>query len=243
MAKVNKNFELANDSLTSSTLSNEKGIEVVKNVSDFYKAVPVTTSVNVAEIFGKTHGNVLRDINNLDCSEEFRKINFEKMFSITELPNGGCRKDPYYNITRDGFTFLVMGYRGKKAAIFKEAYIKAFNQMEQELNKWRQTRLKAKAIRRSLTDSIKNNLDTNKPFVYSNYTKLSVKKAFGKNIDQIRKEKNVSKSENVRNHMNIQEIERLDYFEHKIAGMVDTLKILGMSDHEIYSKIRDANIK
>lgn len=137
-------------------------------------------------------------------------------------------------MTRDGFTLLTMGFTGEKAIAFKIAYIKAFNQMEQELNKWIQTRLKAKAIRRSLTDSIKNNLDTNKPFVYSNYTKLAVKKAFGKNIDQIRKEKNVSKSENVRNYMNIQEIERLDYFEHKIAGMVDTLKILGMSDHEIY---------
>lgn len=33
-------------------------------------------------------------------------------------------------MTKDGFSFLVMGYTGKKAATFKEAYIKAFNQME-----------------------------------------------------------------------------------------------------------------
>lgn len=96
-------------------------------------------------------------------------------------------------MTRDGFTFLVMGYRGKKAAAFKEAYIKAFNQMEKELNSWRNTRDKAKVIRKSLTDAIKNNLDTEKPFVYSNYTKLAVKKAFGKSIEQIRVEKGISK--------------------------------------------------
>nr|WP_277668545.1 Rha family transcriptional regulator [Caproiciproducens galactitolivorans] len=33
-------------------------------------------------------------------------------------------------MTRDGFMFLVMGYRGKKAAAIKEAYIKQFNEME-----------------------------------------------------------------------------------------------------------------
>lgn len=34
-------------------------------------------------------------------------------------------------MTRDGFVFLAMGYRGKKTARFKEEYIKRFNQMEQ----------------------------------------------------------------------------------------------------------------
>ena len=38
-------------------------------------------------------------------------------------------------MTKDGFTFLVMGYTGKKAAAFKEAYIKRFNEMEAELRK------------------------------------------------------------------------------------------------------------
>lgn len=37
-------------------------------------------------------------------------------------------------MTKDGFIFLVMGFTGKKAAQFKEAYINAFNQMEKELN-------------------------------------------------------------------------------------------------------------
>ena len=243
MTKLSKNSESANDSLQISASANEKGIEIIKSVADFYKAVPLTTSLNVAEIFGKTHGNVLRDINNLDCSEEFRKINFDKLFIIKELPNGGTRKDPYYTMTRDGFTFLVMGYRGKKAAAFKEAYIKAFNQMEKELNSWRNTRDKAKVIRKSLTDAIKNNLDTEKPFVYSNYTKLAIKKAFGKSIEQIRVEKGISKSDNLRNYLNASEIERLDYFEGKIASMVDAFKILDMSDKEIYAKIKNANIR
>ncbi|KOR28381.1 hypothetical protein TI03_04845, partial [Achromatium sp. WMS1] len=38
---------------------------------------PITTSRKVAEIFGKQHNNVMRDINKLDCSQEFRLLNFE----------------------------------------------------------------------------------------------------------------------------------------------------------------------
>lgn len=38
-------------------------------------------------------------------------------------------------MTKDGFVFLVMGFTGKKAARFKEAYIEEFNRMEAELHK------------------------------------------------------------------------------------------------------------
>lgn len=36
-------------------------------------------------------------------------------------------------MTKDGFTFLVMGYTGSKALQFKLDFIEAFNQMEQAL--------------------------------------------------------------------------------------------------------------
>ncbi|WXF31053.1 Rha family transcriptional regulator (plasmid) [Pseudomonas aeruginosa] len=36
-------------------------------------------------------------------------------------------------MTRDGFTFLCIGFTGKEAARWKEAYINAFNKMEQAL--------------------------------------------------------------------------------------------------------------
>ena len=94
---------------------------------------PMTTSLLIAEAFGKVHKNVLRDIGNLECSEEFTVLNFEPCMKIRELANGVKKQDRYYNITRDGFTFLAMGYTGKKAAEFKEKYIAAFNVMEQQL--------------------------------------------------------------------------------------------------------------
>jgi Rha family phage regulatory protein len=40
-----------------------------------------------------------------------------------------------YLMTRDGFSFLVIGFEGKRAAHWKQMYIKAFKAMEQELAK------------------------------------------------------------------------------------------------------------
>ena len=35
------------------------------------------SSLDVAKVFDKRHANVIRDIENLDCSKEFNALNFE----------------------------------------------------------------------------------------------------------------------------------------------------------------------
>ena len=92
----------------------------------------VTTSLRVAEVFSKQHKDVLKAVKSLDCSEEFRERNFA--LSKIDYQNGNLKKQlPMYYITRDGFMFLVMGFTGKTAAKWKEAYIKAFNEMEAKI--------------------------------------------------------------------------------------------------------------
>lgn len=92
----------------------------------------VTTSMRVAEVFSKQHKDVLKAVKSLDCSEEFRERNFA--LSKIDYQNGNIKKQlPMYYITRDGFMFLVMGFTGKTAAKWKEAYIKAFNEMEAKI--------------------------------------------------------------------------------------------------------------
>lgn len=88
-----------------------------------------TTSRQIAEHFGKRHTDVLRAIANLECSPEFSQRNFASADYLDE--QGKPRKE--YTITRDGFVFLAMGFTGKDAAQWKEAYIGAFNAMEAEL--------------------------------------------------------------------------------------------------------------
>lgn len=89
----------------------------------------MTSSLLVAKEFGKEHNKVMRDINNLACSQEFRAANFGESSYVSEQG----KEFPMFTMTKDGFSFLVMGYTGKKAAQFKEAYINAFNKMESEI--------------------------------------------------------------------------------------------------------------
>lgn len=88
-----------------------------------------TTSNQVAAHFGKRHNMVLRAVRNLECSDEFRLRNFAQSSYINEQG----KEQPRYRMTRDGFVFLAMGFTGKEAAQWKEAYIAAFNKMEAEL--------------------------------------------------------------------------------------------------------------
>ncbi|EBO4370663.1 hypothetical protein DKR64_23745 [Salmonella enterica] len=93
----------------------------------------ITTSQDVADYFRKLHKDVLKKIESLDCSTEFASANFCADVQTIEIGNGAKRESKIYEMTKDGFVFLVMGFTGKKAAAFKEAYIAEFNRMEAEL--------------------------------------------------------------------------------------------------------------
>lgn len=87
------------------------------------------TSLDISNRFGKQHKHVMEAIRDLDCSEEFRRSNFRP----SSYNNSQNKAQPMYEITRDGFTFLCMGFTGQQAALWKERYIAAFNKMEQAL--------------------------------------------------------------------------------------------------------------
>ena len=91
-----------------------------------------TTSLNVAEVFGKQHKDVLRAIGNLEIPNDFRQRNFAPN-KIKVLNNQSGEEISHYNITRDGLMLLAFGFTGAKAMKFKFAYIEAFNQMEAAL--------------------------------------------------------------------------------------------------------------
>ncbi|MBP4059022.1 Rha family transcriptional regulator [Aeromonas sp. Prich7-2] len=90
---------------------------------------PMTTSLKVAEVFGKQHKNVLRKLETLECSQEFNRLNFEP---VEYIDNKGEPRRAW-NMTKNGFIFLVMGFTGKLAAQFKEHYIQAFDAMAAQL--------------------------------------------------------------------------------------------------------------
>jgi Rha family phage regulatory protein len=104
---------------------------------------PVISSLEIAQMFGKEHKDVLKAIRNVvdDSSEEFGQRNF----ALTSYKDTWNREMPMCNLSRDGFSALAFSFTGKKAAAYREAYIRQFNAMEAKL-----VELQIQGIRESL---------------------------------------------------------------------------------------------
>ena len=183
------------------------------------KEVTVVTSLDVAETFGKEHRNVLKDIRELECSENFGRLNFEP----TSYKDKFNREQPMYYITRDGFTLLAMSYTGEKAMKFKEAYINQFNQMEELLKGKLIEREKGIAVRQSLTKAIQQSSENERMHghAYSTYTDIVYKTVFGKTAKQLREEYGIDKKVNLRDYFTVEELEKVQSIEMIISGLVN----------------------
>ena len=108
------------------------------NFADFVQiqnTQPVTTSKFVAAAFGKRHDNVLAKIEEIltQVPDYFNKLNFKEIEFLRTNALGKTIRDKAYQLTKDGFMLLVMGFTGKQAMQIKIAYIEAFNAMAEKL--------------------------------------------------------------------------------------------------------------
>lgn len=88
------------------------------------------SSREVAEKFKKQHSHVMEAVRNLMVENSTVKNLF-----IPSIFKKRGKEYPEYQITRDGFSLLAMGFTGSKALEWKLKFIEAFNKMEEALNK------------------------------------------------------------------------------------------------------------
>jgi Rha family phage regulatory protein len=93
----------------------------------------ITSTVQIADYFGKRHSNIIRILTALS------KMGVLKIEPIYYLDQQG-RKQKYYELNRDQFLLVVFGFTGIKAVRFKADFIKLFNLYEAELIEWQQGR-------------------------------------------------------------------------------------------------------
>ncbi len=179
---------------------------------------PMTDSLKVAECFEKRHDNVIKDIRELDCSEEFRLLNFEE----SSYKNEQNKKQPMYRMTFDGFTFLAMGYRGKKAAQFKESYIKAFNNMAAVIRQLETAKLENK----DFTEAIKQAHGAEyHNYHFSNEHDLINRIVLGMSSKQFRKQNNIPENaDSIRPYLSAQQLEGTVKLQRFDMGLVMTVK-------------------
>lgn len=171
----------------------------------------------VAEYFEKRHDHVLRDISKITApksglSEEFVRQNF---VSDTYLDSTG-RKLPCYQMTRDGFTMLVMGYTGTKAMHFKERYIKRFNEMESFIK----TLVMARQEFPLLTDNIKLLHDNPKPYHFSNECDMLNRIVIGMTAKQFRLANGIEKGKSIRPYLTKEQIDMLETLQKVDVGLL-----------------------
>jgi Rha family phage regulatory protein len=188
----------------------------------------MTDSLTVAESFGKRHTHVLDRIEQIlsDDSAE----NSAQCFRLSHYKDASGKMNKRYLMNRDGFTFLVMGFTGKKADKWKWEYIHAFNSMESVIREkstqtWIETRQAGMLTRKAETDTIKRLVEyakeqgsTHADMLYVTYTKLA------NHMAGIQK----------REQATVMQLNNLSLMEHIILHIVDTGIVTGKHYKEIY---------
>jgi len=170
------------------------------------------SSRQVAFEFGKQHDNVLRDIRNLDCSTEFNALNFEEV----KYKDAKGEKRPEYLMTKDGFVFLVMGYRGKKAARFKEAYIKRFNDMEAFIKSLLATKIEFPAF----TDAIMDANEEPKHYHFSNEINMIYRIVLGMDAKKFREANGIEKGAVIKPYLSLGQIKAIEAIQRVDIGLI-----------------------
>lgn len=205
------------------------------------KGQPFTTSLDIAEKFEKRHEYVVKKIERIGELDGFTA----QTFLLSEYVDSTGRVAKMYNITRDGFAFLAMGFTGRKADEWKVKYIRAFNKLieviqnsktanQENLNdpNWKPQRIESKVVRLDLTDALKKLAIYAKAqgsespnMCYTNYSRL-VNRLFEFN-DYVKAQKNK------RDYMSIKQLAELSNIENKLTDIIYN----GMQDELYYKDI------
>ena len=101
------------------------------NLVHMFKNQVVVSSVQLAEHFDKRHCDILRLLNALLRSANKQRLS--KHFFKSNYKDETGKNNTMYLMDRDGFSLLVMSFKGEKALKLKLDFIDAFNAMEQEI--------------------------------------------------------------------------------------------------------------
>lgn len=101
------------------------------NLVHMFKNQVVVSSVQLAEHFDKRHCDILRLLNALLRSANKQRLS--KHFFKSNYKDETGKNNTMYLMDRDGFSLLVMSFKGEKALKWKLDFIDAFNAMEQEI--------------------------------------------------------------------------------------------------------------
>lgn len=106
----------------------------IVSTSDKINNAQTITSMEVAEMVGKDHSKLLRDIREYITQLDASKIGRTDFFTESEYVDKANRKKPCYRVTKKGCEFIAHKLTGIKGTEFTAQYINRFHEMEDRIN-------------------------------------------------------------------------------------------------------------
>jgi Rha family phage regulatory protein len=190
--------------------------------------IPVVSSRIVAEKFNKQHEKVLSAINNLfqklppengeisDFDQKKLDDFYQYNFIHTQYKDSYGRKQPEYLLTRDGFSYIAMGFTGKKAAKFKIDYINAFNEMEAFIKNL----LEVKADFPEFTDAIMAAHEEPRHYHFSNECNMINSIVLGVTAKQFREAHGIERGKSIRPYLTQEQISAVKALQRIDIGLI-----------------------
>lgn len=111
----------------------------------------VADSREVAEMIGKRHDNLVRDINGyVEAMSTDLKIEVSDFFIKTSYRDASGKSNTRYDITKQGCEMVANKLTGKKGIMFTAVYVQRFNDMEKELSRPHDSYMIADPVERAL---------------------------------------------------------------------------------------------
>lgn len=174
----------------------------------------------IAQSFDKRHQDVLRDVQCLvnssnGISSAFNQYNF----ALTSYIDDRSKRQPCYQISRDGFIMLVMAYHGTKANKLKEFYLKLFDEMEEQIKILHSVRNEFLMLTYQLQLIYKNP----KTYIYSNECNLINRIVIGMSAKQFRNLHGLPKGTSIRPYLSLRQLKQIDDLQKVDAGLLIAL--------------------
>jgi Rha family phage regulatory protein len=175
------------------------------------------SSRQVAEEFGKRHADVLRAIEKITAPTSGVSAEFnERNFALVTYKDAKGERRPEYLMTKDGFAILAMGFTGKKAMRFKEAYIRRFNEMETFIRSLQAAKMEFPAF----TDAIMAAHDEPKHYHFSNEINMIYRIVLGMDAKAFREKHGLPKGEVIRPYMTAEQIHAVETLQRVDIGLI-----------------------
>lgn len=205
--------------------------------ADVSRAIPVTDSKTVAEKYEVPHHTITRIIRRYPGDfDEFGKVGQ----LVQALESGQSEKT--YLLNEEHFYLLVTFMKNTEIARrAKIEFVKAFSRAKKELLARTETRKIGKAARLSITDAIRDHISPEgnfKKFAYGNYSKLVYKRVIEMDVKHAKEARGCPESGNLRDYLTIEELDRVQDLESKIAGFIEVSDTEGKNDKEIYQMVK-----